>query len=84
MIVQEKPNLLLVDDRHENLLALEAILNDLDLNLETADFAWITRELLAIAERHAGGRLVSALEGGYDLDALAEASAAHVAELMRL
>src|SRR4026208_2477018 len=37
MIVQEKPNLLLVDDRHENLLALEAILNDLDLNLETAD-----------------------------------------------
>jgi acetoin utilization deacetylase AcuC-like enzyme len=54
------------------------------LNLETADFAWITRELLAIADRHADGRLVSALEGGYDLDALAEATAAHVGELMRL
>ena len=53
------------------------------LNLETGDFAWITRELLAIADRHAGGRLVSALEGGYDLDALAEAAAAHVGELMR-
>jgi len=53
------------------------------LNLETADFAWITRELLSIADRHAKGRLVSALEGGYDLDALAESSAAHVRELMR-
>ncbi len=53
------------------------------LNLETEDFAWITRELLAIAGRHAEGRLVSALEGGYDLDALADATGAHVAELMR-
>ena len=53
------------------------------LNLETEDFAWITRELLAIAGRHAKGRLVSALEGGYDLDALADATAAHVRELMR-
>jgi acetoin utilization deacetylase AcuC-like enzyme len=53
------------------------------LNLETEDFAWITRELLDIADRHAQGRLVSALEGGYDLDALAEATAAHVQELMR-
>ena len=53
------------------------------LNLETGDFAWITRELLAIADRHADGHLVSALEGGYDLDALADATAAHVRELMR-
>jgi acetoin utilization deacetylase AcuC-like enzyme len=53
------------------------------LNLETEDFAWITRELLAIADRHAQGRLVSALEGGYDLDALADATQAHVRELMR-
>jgi acetoin utilization deacetylase AcuC-like enzyme len=53
------------------------------LNLETEDFAWITRELLAIADRHAKGRLVSALEGGYDLDALADATQAHVRELMR-
>ncbi len=51
------------------------------LNLETEDFAWITRELLAIADRHAKGRLVSALEGGYDLDALADATQAHVARV---
>ena len=38
-----------------------------ELRLETADFAWITQELLTLA----GGRLVSVLEGGYDLDALA-------------
>jgi acetoin utilization deacetylase AcuC-like enzyme len=53
------------------------------LSLETADFAWISRELLAIADRHAKGRLVSALEGGYDLAALADATAAHVRVLMR-
>jgi acetoin utilization deacetylase AcuC-like enzyme len=53
------------------------------LSLETEDFAWISRELLAIADRHASGRLVSALEGGYDLDALADAAAAHVRVLMR-
>lgn len=54
------------------------------LNLETEDFAWVTRELLAVADRHADGRIVSALEGGYDLGALAEATAAHVGTLMRL
>lgn len=48
------------------------------MELEAADFAWITRELMAVADRHAGGRLVSMLEGGYDLDALAEACVAHV------
>ena len=53
------------------------------LSLNTADFEWISEELRAIADRHAGGRLVSALEGGYDLDALAEATAAHVRVLMR-
>ena len=53
------------------------------LSLETADFEWISEELLAIADRHADGRLVSALEGGYDLDALADATAAHVRVLMR-
>jgi acetoin utilization deacetylase AcuC-like enzyme len=54
------------------------------LRLETEDFRWITDELMAIADRHAKGRVVSALEGGYDLDALAEAAAAHVRSLMRL
>lgn len=53
------------------------------LNVETADFVWLTEELLAIAARHAEGRLVSALEGGYDLDALAESVVAHVQALMR-
>ena len=42
------------------------------LEVETEDFAWLTGKLLAIADRHAEGRLVSVLEGGYDLNALAE------------
>jgi acetoin utilization deacetylase AcuC-like enzyme len=53
------------------------------LDVETEDFVWLTEELLAIAGRHAGGRLVSVLEGGYDLAALAESVAAHVRALMR-
>jgi acetoin utilization deacetylase AcuC-like enzyme len=52
------------------------------LRVETADFAWLTRELRALAVRHCAGRLVSVLEGGYDLDALAECAAAHVRALM--
>lgn len=51
------------------------------LQLDAADFAWITRELVAVAERHCGGRIVSTLEGGYDLLALAESSVAHVGAL---
>jgi acetoin utilization deacetylase AcuC-like enzyme len=38
---------------------------------------------VAIAERHAGGRIVSLLEGGYDLEGLAKSAAAHVTALMR-
>ncbi len=52
-----------------------------NLMLETEDFTWLTRELRLVAERHAGGRLVSMLEGGYDLEALRECSVAHVAVL---
>jgi acetoin utilization deacetylase AcuC-like enzyme len=52
------------------------------LDIETEDFVWLTEELLAIAGRHAGGRLVSVLEGGYDLAALAESVATHVRTLM--
>lgn len=51
------------------------------LQLDAGDFAWITQELGVLADRHAGGRMVSALEGGYDLDALAECSVAHVQAL---
>jgi acetoin utilization deacetylase AcuC-like enzyme len=46
------------------------------------DYAWVTRELMAVAEDVAEGRVVSCLEGGYDLDALAESAAAHVLALM--
>ncbi len=52
------------------------------LRLDTEDFAWITRALMDVARRHAGERIVSVLEGGYDLDALAASAAAHVRELM--
>ncbi len=54
-----------------------------DQRLMTADFAWLTAELTAVAEARCGGRLVSVLEGGYDPVAVAQAGAAHVAELMR-
>jgi acetoin utilization deacetylase AcuC-like enzyme len=53
------------------------------LRLETEDYAWISREILALADKHTGGKLVSSLEGGYDLEALAAATAAHVQVLMR-
>ncbi|MDD2768102.1 MAG: histone deacetylase family protein [Methylococcus sp.] len=53
-----------------------------DLELTEDDFGWITDELLKLAERHASGRLVSALEGGYDLDALSRSVAAHVRTLV--
>ncbi len=51
-------------------------------NLITDDYSWLTRELLIVAKRHAGGRLVSSLEGGYSLTALRECSVAHVAALL--
>ncbi len=54
------------------------------LRLETSDFAWVTAELMRIADRHAAGRVVSILEGGYDLPALAASTAAHVRTLLRL
>jgi acetoin utilization deacetylase AcuC-like enzyme len=53
------------------------------LNLKEDDFAWATAELMQLADRHCGGRIVSLLEGGYDLRALADSAAAHVAALMK-
>ena len=53
-----------------------------DLRLNEADFAWATTRLCEIAATHAQGRVVSTLEGGYDLDALAASAAAHVKALM--
>jgi acetoin utilization deacetylase AcuC-like enzyme len=53
------------------------------IRLETEDFAWITEALLAVAAKHSAGRVVSVLEGGYDLDALAASAAIHVRGLMQ-
>jgi acetoin utilization deacetylase AcuC-like enzyme len=53
-----------------------------DLNLDEADYAWATARLTALADQSAGGRIVSCLEGGYDLEALAGSVAAHVERLM--
>ncbi len=53
------------------------------LRVREADFAWLTERLCALADLHCGGRLVSLLEGGYDLEALALSTAAHVRALMR-
>jgi len=53
-----------------------------DIRLGHEDYAWITERLLALADRHAGGRLVSTLEGGYDLDALASSASVHVRALL--
>jgi acetoin utilization deacetylase AcuC-like enzyme len=52
------------------------------LRLVEADFAWVTEKLLEAAAKHCGGKLVSTLEGGYDLDALAASTAIHVQTLM--
>jgi acetoin utilization deacetylase AcuC-like enzyme len=54
-----------------------------NLNLTERDYAWVTEKLTALAERHAEGRVVSVLEGGYDLEGLAGSAAAHVGALMR-
>ena len=52
-----------------------------NLALGEDDYAWITREILSVADDCCSGRVVSTLEGGYDLDALARSVAAHVREL---
>ena len=53
-----------------------------NLNLTEADFAWATEKVCAIAKARCAGRVVSTLEGGYDLKALADSAAAHVKALM--
>jgi acetoin utilization deacetylase AcuC-like enzyme len=54
-----------------------------DLRVTTGAYAEATRIVRGIAERHAGGRIVSVLEGGYDLDALAASAVVHLEELLR-
>jgi acetoin utilization deacetylase AcuC-like enzyme len=53
-----------------------------NINLDAADFSWVTQKLMDIADASAAGRIVSVLEGGYDLQGLQESVAAHVTALM--
>ncbi len=52
------------------------------MNVTTEGYAWMTRQLIDVAKRHCGGKLVSVLEGGYDLDALSQGVVAHVGALL--
>ncbi len=73
-----KPQLILVSagfDAH----ALDPIGS---LGLEVEDFVWLTQQVLDVAKTHCGGRLVSCLEGGYNLNVLAESVQAHLEELL--
>ena len=54
-----------------------------NLNLVEADYTWVTKKLMEIADDSAQGRIVSLLEGGYDLQGLSRSVAAHVTALMR-
>ena len=53
-----------------------------NLNLVEADYAWVTKKLMEVADKSAQGRVVSVLEGGYDLQGLSRSVAAHVTALM--
>jgi len=53
-----------------------------NLNVDTEDYAWVTHELVTLARRHAHGRVVSSLEGGYSLTALRQSVQAHVSALL--
>ncbi len=53
-----------------------------EMNLVEDDYAWATKKLMEVAAKHCAGRVVSTLEGGYDLDALGRSAAAHVRSLM--
>jgi acetoin utilization deacetylase AcuC-like enzyme len=54
------------------------------LGLVENDYVWLTEQLMAVAEQHAQGRIVSVLEGGYNLSALARSVVAHVRTLAKL
>jgi acetoin utilization deacetylase AcuC-like enzyme len=51
------------------------------LNLREDDYRWVTEFIVAMANQYAGGRIVSTLEGGYDLDALARSVTVHLEAL---
>jgi acetoin utilization deacetylase AcuC-like enzyme len=53
-----------------------------DMTLSTEGFSWIMRKIMEIADKHAGGRVISVLEGGYSLARLPELAANHVKILL--
>jgi acetoin utilization deacetylase AcuC-like enzyme len=53
-----------------------------NLNLVEADYSWVTKKLMEIADASAKGRVISLLEGGYDLQGLSRSVAAHITALM--
>ncbi|GAB4015005.1 MAG: histone deacetylase family protein [Bdellovibrio sp.] len=55
-----------------------------EMNLQDSDYAWLTEQIVKIADESAKGRIVSMLEGGYHLGALAKSASAHVRALMKL
>ena len=73
-----KPELLIIS------AGFDAHISDPLANLELVeeDYEWITHKLCDIVDKHCNGRLVSSLEGGYNLEALAASVAAHVKVLM--
>ena len=75
---EQQPELILIsagfDAHREDPLA--------GLQFTESDYAWVTRELCSVARRHADGRIVSSLEGGYALSALGRSAAAHIRELI--
>ena len=73
-----KPELLIIS------AGFDAHANDplAQLNLYEHDYAWVTLELLSIAEKYSESRVVSVLEGGYNLDALRSSASIHVRQLM--
>ena len=73
-LVAFRPQLLLVSDGFDG-HRLDPLA---DLELEAEDFRWLSAELAGLAGRHAGGRVVSLLEGGYSLAALRACSVAHL------
>jgi acetoin utilization deacetylase AcuC-like enzyme len=56
-------------------------IGDAGQSLEAEDFAWATRAILEVARARTNGRVVSSLEGGYDLEALGQSALAHVRAL---
>ena len=52
------------------------------LRLNDEDYAWVTRKIKSVADAHAGGRIISVLEGGYHLPSLARSVAIHLSTLL--